>query len=1194
MRGGSFEAKQINTIQAIQRDLKDAGINHPDEWRKALDLDTPLAGEARLDIEQVEQSKTQIKTGKIDNESWQRHLDTAFKQNNYALIKTLQRVRPDSFPSLDVVRGSLNQLAVSRPRDWVQKFQQVRSLLKIEADPAILSAEFGKLLERVGQEKGIIGQLQTFTSVTVYKPDPEVVQTKYRALLAGKKSPGFETETLFTDLKNLTKVKPDSSIFYEILKQGDIIRAKEVAPLLGVEITSEMVQGYYKDAFERNGYMDTYLIAKIGEKPRAELVQRAYQKITEKQVGPWIDSIRRLSAATGVKPIFTEEHVRSFIKKCLDRDWDDGVKEIVELTGIKPDANSVKAAALKIIDDKNTSMDKGKTIKAGIKHLSESVGIQFEITESEIQDRYQKAITDKKPHILVNLYGAFDIKPSVDKETARLFMVELMDNAYCDDYIPELELVFGVKFNATPEEVKVKQDKNLEEFNFYQIETIEKITGKAVDKQEIATTLARWLEQEASIPSHKRAYYDTRWEEEIKRWLDRFGVVIPPEVAKKIYTGLVQTETYYSDNLTKVHQLSGVPIPECLVQQAYQRFLSPDYTYTAETGDGVIQGLGTVSDAFKKLLKISGVKPEIPDDQLQNFYRSCLDYAPLSGRGVDSLQKMAEITGVKPQFAPRDIQEYYKQLVLSGREFHIRTVREATGIELQLDEETIAHISRQIAAGIEKARPGDYEKKFDANSFQADLGDVRSLVAVTKIMPDVDKLQSVYSEILIRDPFWIGKIILLVRATGIKPVFTPEQLQAKGEQLVAQSLFHEFEHLPSYGEFTITPEAAAKAYDTLLAMYNKHDDDWVDRIKRFKKISRVDPTEAQSAEIFSHILQDGRIARNSYGDGVEEKIKFFDENFQMEITGEMAKNIAISYLARGDVNGMKKFVEKIGITPKLTEEDLIPHVNRLLETKELKSLADIKQEMKLARIPAGEIAIQRAYQHFASQADFGEEKSESLSAFIQIFELTGVPANFSAEQIDRVYKTSRFAEWQRLNEITGALPGNEVIQSKYLQFLTGGHSDLDKNIEAIRTLTGHSLSAEIISKALERFASEGKIWEMAKIVHLVGGNPTINPESGQKAYRKIIEQFNNRGSIYWGGGKNKALSLLNDTLEIRPDGETIYQLYAKTLGVTDYENPHDGPDGNRINPPFWEFLFRKFGKPEPEVVQRLYLAQLTA
>src|SRR3989339_1106362 len=135
MRGGSFEAKQINTIQAIQRDLKDAGINHPDEWRKALDLDTPLAGEARLDIEQVEQSKTQIKTGKIDNESWQRHLDTAFKQNNYALIKTLQRVRPDSFPSLDVVRGSLNQLAVSRPRDWVQKFQQVRSLLKIEADP---------------------------------------------------------------------------------------------------------------------------------------------------------------------------------------------------------------------------------------------------------------------------------------------------------------------------------------------------------------------------------------------------------------------------------------------------------------------------------------------------------------------------------------------------------------------------------------------------------------------------------------------------------------------------------------------------------------------------------------------------------------------------------------------------------------------------------------------------------------------------------------------------------------------------------------------------------------------------------------------------------------------------------------------------------------------------------------------------
>ena len=45
MRERFFEAEQTNDKKAIQRDLEDAGISHPSEWRKAVDLETPLEGE---------------------------------------------------------------------------------------------------------------------------------------------------------------------------------------------------------------------------------------------------------------------------------------------------------------------------------------------------------------------------------------------------------------------------------------------------------------------------------------------------------------------------------------------------------------------------------------------------------------------------------------------------------------------------------------------------------------------------------------------------------------------------------------------------------------------------------------------------------------------------------------------------------------------------------------------------------------------------------------------------------------------------------------------------------------------------------------------------------------------------------------------------------------------------------------------
>lgn len=49
MRERFFEAEQTNNKKPIQRDLEDAGISDPSEWRKAVDLETSLEGEKGME-----------------------------------------------------------------------------------------------------------------------------------------------------------------------------------------------------------------------------------------------------------------------------------------------------------------------------------------------------------------------------------------------------------------------------------------------------------------------------------------------------------------------------------------------------------------------------------------------------------------------------------------------------------------------------------------------------------------------------------------------------------------------------------------------------------------------------------------------------------------------------------------------------------------------------------------------------------------------------------------------------------------------------------------------------------------------------------------------------------------------------------------------------------------------------------------
>jgi len=1183
MRERFFESEQMNTKKAVRRDLEDAGINHPDQWREAFDLDTPL-------------DRTEIKEGKINNEEWQKQLNTAFEQGNYSLIQTLRKVRPDRIPDPEIIKNKLNELVVSRPNKWVEEIQKIKYISNIQADPEILSEEFKNLLEQFNESKIILGQLKTFIEATGYNLKPEIVQKNYRSILVGNKNDIFITLHVLKGLILLTGFKPDSSIFVEALIQNntsDIDRIKKAALESEVEITNEMIQQVYEGWFEKDGYLSSFQIRGIGQKPNAELVQRAYQKIIEEQNNNCLNLIQDLKKATEVQPIFTEEQMRPLLEKYINHNLYSDIRKIEELTGIKPTLDLIRSKALKIIDEESVYINRGEKIKKEIENLTNGLGIEFKIPESEIQNRYQKAITDKKPSIIMDLYDAFEIKPSMDKETVRRFMLSLIYETSYNYYQELLEKIFGIKFKATDEEIEAKQDEALEKLDFYKLEKIKELTGKDVDRKKLEITLYRWLEKEATSSSQNKVGHSHNWDKEINKYLRQFNITIPPEVAINIYTVLIENEPRHSDNLIKTLQLTGIPIPVSLAQKAYQKYLTSD----------------DAPGSFSELFKISGIKPEIPKEVLQSYYRNSLEQGYWDDRGIHTIENIAKITGTKPEFDHDNIEKLYKQLILSNRVDFITSIRLATDIELQLDEETKDYVYQQIEAGIEKACSGDYEeekygeKKFDTYSLEQDLKKVGILMEATGVMPNTEKLQLRYSQILASDPYWDTKIKEIYNTIHIQPVFSPEELQAKGQQLLEKGSLHSFENLQPYGKFTFTPEIVTKTYDTLLIMsryYEEYDKkyhynkDWLSRIRNFETKTGIAPSETQLAKIFSYILEDHQILSrgiNSAKNRVEAKIKFFISYFSVEITSGMMKDIAIYYITQGDFNGMREFVKETGVTIKLTDEDILPHVNHLLKVMDIDSLMSLRNEMGLVLIPVDETVVQSTYQHLVSKEDFGRKNSESLQSFKKVFELTNVAPNFPAEQIDQIYKASSFVEWRNLKNIMGLLPTSKVIQRKYLQFFLGNQVNLENNIGAVEELTGEAVAETVIKEMVEKYILEGKTRDITKIIQISGIKgirPEINSNTAQLGYRKVAEKYGKEISSE--KEMIELFNLINDNLGIPPDKESLAEIFINTLGKhTIYDQ-----GGKKVYLEFWQYLVKKFGKLDSEVVQRIYLNQLSA
>lgn len=427
-------------VKAINRELSDAGISNLGEWRKALDLETPLDGEEPLKSEQRE-ARLESKEGKIEDKSWQNQLNTAFQRDDFFLIKTLQRVRPNNFPDPELVRCKLNELVEYRQIRWEETYRAIREISSVEPDTTVVEAEFSKLFEKYDKEKDVLNNLKNLTRTTGFTPSPEQVQAKYASIIKGVIFYDFREEDLFKSVRELTGIKPDTSLIYEVIEQGNIERAKELSPLFEIEITDEMIK---------------------------HSVEKTYARIIEKHGERWMDFIRSLEQKTGIKPVFTPEQLRPVFEEYFQHDWYGrkgyiGVEHVIEFTNIKPPVDLVEKAAIKIVDEwQRDRNDQGKTIKKWLDRLRESTDVAFEIPEQEIQNRYQKAMTDRKAHIISNLFGAFGIKPTVDEETARKFMLSYLNETY-QNPILDLEKVFNTKFTATDEEVEAAYDKKIED-----------------------------------------------------------------------------------------------------------------------------------------------------------------------------------------------------------------------------------------------------------------------------------------------------------------------------------------------------------------------------------------------------------------------------------------------------------------------------------------------------------------------------------------------------------------------------------------------------------------------------------------------------------------------------------------------------------------------------------------------------------
>lgn len=1194
-----FETNQRNTKKAVQQDLEDHGISHVSEWRNAFDSEILPGGQ---EVAQRE-IKKEYKVGKIDSQNWQRQLDIAFEEGDYPLVRTLLRVRPENAPSFEIIRNRLNELVTSRLRGWDEEFKKIRLMFHVEVDHSLLTQEFGKLSEQCVHKPKILDQLRYFVYITGYNPESEIMQARYRAILNDGRLSDSAAENLLKHIRSFILIKPEPSIFYEMLVNGQVAYAQKIASLFEVEITSDVIQRAYEDAFEKNGHIEIYQIsriAQIGEKPNVELVQRAYLKIIEGRNDRWVDSFQSLKQATGVEPVFADEQVRPFFEKYLNDGLYKEVKKLAELTGIHPDADLVRIIALKVIDNGHGSFDQGKRIKYDINKLRESVGVEFEISESDIQSRYQQAIMARKPHIILNLFGAFEIKPSIDPETARQFMLGFMDETYHNP-VQELEKAFGIKFKATQEEIKAKQDGNLEKFQFDKLVKIEELTGKECDKQKLEEALVRLLQKEATTPIHERGTYGSDWQKTVKHRLEQFGVIVRPEDVVSIYNILVQNEIIYSTNIAKIHEITQVPIPPELVQQAYEKILSPRYVASVKTDKGVFYNYG-LSSALAEIYKASGIVPQVPVEKVQQFYRSQLD---VDGGNASEIKKTIELTGIQPIFDSEDINNLYKQWILSGKEKYIKDIQEVTGIDPQFDGETLAYVSKFIEAEIEKLGLDNYEvaeygeKRFDINRLEQKLEKVNTLTLITGIKVDNERLQEIYTKILTSDPYWPIKIEKIIKVTGIKTGLNFEQAQGQGEHLLETDVLVSLKSLQKYGQFIISSEVAIKAYDVFLQSISRYRTEyWTDKIISFKELTGIGPTEQQYAEMILVLFNNEDFARRSQN-RIVEAAGLLQESFGVTVSESMARDIFKELFVIGDFEGIEGFRKKTGVTPEVPAEIVQKKCDELLQKRDLNTLRSIKGLLNLDSLPLTPEIVQGEYKKLFDNPKFAAYGDEDIEMMYALYDLTQTRPELSAEQLSNAYKELLYytdGKYEKFERVVGVPPSERDLQNQAYYYLVDDYVDRSKE-SFTKFVEKHNITIpeEVVARAIERQlekattnSSEKFLKNVALITELTGVRVPLSPEKFSSIVEKLLDGQkieSHSGFVYIA----KLFTWFEEYTGSRPKQSLVEKAYLKTFGISAYGLKRK--DGREyING--WDWLRDRYGFPSTETIQGLYFEQL--
>lgn len=1187
------EPLELEEAQEEARQIKD--IVGPKGTSEEYSIANALVGEDnKCATESVAPEKPETdKADKINDEVWQERMDTAFQQNDYELIKTLQKIRPESSPKTELILARLQELITTRSDNWAETFGILKSILQEpELIQVLVAEEFGKLFEKFGKEKHILAQLEEFKKATRYVPSPQEVQAKYRSIFAGLKSYDFDTEKLVKDIEELTGIAPSESVLQEIIDSGDTLQAQKIAQILGVEFTSEMIQRSFKAQFDKDGYLKIYRQSEITEKPNPELVQSAYQKIIEQRKGQddrWIEQIQYLRESTEIEPVFTQEQMRPIFEEYLGQGRDALVKKIIEATNIRPDIDIVEKRALKIIDNPRNHSEKGKGIIEAINRLRENTGINFEIPESEIQERYQTAIATKKPYNIIAFYSAFGIIPSIDREMTQKFMRLLLTGS-SPDLLVELETIFGTKLEITAAEVasmyqECLEKQNLETWDFDYIVKIQELTGMAPDSAKIQEAIERYAEQQ--FTKERNSYYP--WHRELKKVLEKFSVSVPEESISSFYRRSVEGESIDTAKIKEINELFGRKLPADLAQNVYKH---------------LIHAGGFIMTYLESVYELSGnVKPDLSLEEIHAF-----NLSQLEDGWPDQIDKLAEITGVTQQFTEDEIHALYKRAIFNGKAERIANIKKYTGIELKLDAKTAQYVHQKIQDGINGVADKKYirtynddQNEFDYSALQKDLQEVVALIEATGIKPDENLVQDLYQKILAEDHHWISRLEIMVKSLGVQPSFPTELIRDKCVELLAESKLNELGRLLKFIEVKFSPEDVELGYRKLLDTNQRYDEyskrhyyceGWLNNLKQLQNLTGIPPTEVHLTEIFLHILKDARLTGKS-SDPISIAIGLLEEYFGATVSETIAQVIYKELFDSEDLVGMGKLKEKTGLVPEVSMENVKDKCDGLLQKRDFQTLWTIRKLFNLDVLPITPAVVQSEYMKLINNPKFATYGGEGIKAFYTVFELTNISPKLSPEQISMIYRRIGPTSYEKFEQVVGVPPAESDFQNQIYNLLIQDYIHFDsvsKFMEKYKVAISPEIARAAVLHRLGK-VTMNKVDDFIKNVKLIeeilGSQIRLEPGDAEAQIEKIIRSHKPTETSCL--KLDDLLSWFEEYTEQKPSQAIVDLAYMQTLGQTiSYKIT---PDGQHLKS--WDWLKQNYGLPSPKTVQRMYLAQLT-